>query len=126
MCVGPKNTNNYRIDRFVTVFRPTTILADISSGRFGTTSSTHREFGCHAKCFEYNNTVLHLEAMEQIVAPISICGRPVIDDYDPMMAIQNNNLPISAMAFMERLQSILTDKDYLYIKPNINDISHDI
>ena len=118
-CMGPKNTNYYCIDKFTSVFQPQKYLSSISAVGFGFTSTTKKSFSCYAKGFEYNNAPLRMDAMQNICAPTLICGRPILDDYDPMLAVQNSTLTKSGSEFLEKLQTILTDRDFIYIQPDI-------
>lgn len=128
MCMGPLNTNSYRIEKFCSAFNVShdAYFSIINNPCYGHTSDTHHNFSCITRCFKYNGEGINTEKMESIVEPTLVCGRPIIDDYDPMLAVQNKLISVDLCNFYIYLSKSLNESDYFYLKPNINGDTPDI
>lgn len=120
MCMGPKNSGAYRIDQFCSIFNPTTFISNIDAARYGYTSGTHHIYGCKTKCLLFENGTLSTRNMESFVAPTTIGGMPIYDDYDPRI-LQFNNITSEHIDKINILfGGALDSQDSIYIKPAIN------
>ena len=128
MCMGPKNTNSYRIAKFCSAFNvdEDAYFSKIDNPCYGHTSDTNHNFSCVTRCFRYNGEGINLNEMKKIVEPTLICGKPIYDDYDPMLAVQNNVISKGIFDFYSYLGKKLNDTDYVYLKPDINGDTPDI
>ena len=128
MCMGPKNTNSYRIDCFCSAFNVArqTYYSCIDNPCYGRTSDTNHNFSCVTRCFKYSGEGLNLDNMSRFVEPILVCGRPVLDDYDPLLAVQNNLISRELCDFYTFLGKKLNATDCVYLKPVINGDTPDI
>lgn len=128
MCMGPLNTNSYRIAQFCNAFNvdDKAYFSSIKDGHFGRTSDTEHNFSCVTKCFEYNGEGLNISNMKQFVEPNLVCGRPIYNDYDPMLAVQNGLISKDLHEFYTYLEKKLTSSDHVYLKPIINGDAPDI
>ena len=128
MCMGPKNTNSYRIEKFCSAFNVDTnaYLSRIDNPCYGRTTDTSHNFSCVTRCFKYNGEGINLSNMKQFVEPTTICGQPIIDDYDPMLAVHNKLISTDVCELYTYLGKILESTDYVFLKPIINGDTPDI
>lgn len=128
MCMGPKNTNSYRIDKFCSAFN---IERDaysslLDAACYGRTTDTNHNFSCVTRCFRYNGEGLNLSNMAQFIEPTLICGRPINDDYDPLLAVQNGLISKDLSDIYQYIGKRINPTDYIYLKPVINGDTPDI
>lgn len=128
MCMGPKNTNSYRIDKFCSAFN---VNKDAYSSRidnscYGHTSDTNHNFSCVTRCLTYNGEGINISKMSMFVEPTLVCGQPIYDDYDPMLAVQNNVISKNVCDLYTYLCKKLSNTDHVYLKPIINGDTPDI
>jgi hypothetical protein len=128
MCMGPKNTNSYRIDKFCSAFN---VSKDAYSSRidnpcYGHTSDTNHNFSCVTRCLTYNGEGININNMAMFVEPTLIGGQPIYDDYDPMLAVQNNIISKDICDLYTYLGKKLNHTDHVYLKPTINGDTPDI
>ena len=128
MCMGPKNTNSYRIDKFCSAFNvnENAYSSKIDNPCFGHTSDTHHNFSCVTRCLKYNGEGINSNNMDRFVEPTLICGHPILDDYDPMLAVQNKLISKDICNIYSYLGQKLNDTDHVYLKPVINGDTPDI
>lgn len=128
MCMGPLNTNSYRISKFCSAFNvnPDKYFSNISNPCYGYTSDTHHSFSCVTRCFKYEGEGINISNMKNIVEPTLICGQPIHDDYDPMLVVQNNIISKETSELYIYLNNIINHTDHVYLKPVINGDTPDI
>ncbi len=128
MCMGPKNTNFFRLDKFCSVFSINTdsYISHIDNANYGRTSDTNHIFSCVTRCFKYSGEGISFNNMRKFVAPTLICGHPIYDDYDPMLAVQNNVISKDLSDLYTYIGEILNPTDQVYLKPLINGDTPDI
>lgn len=116
LCMGPKNANAFRIDRFAQMFRPYEYFSNVSNANYGQTSDTNHRFGCKTKSFIYQGHSLDLSNYD----PNERADRPVYNDYDVNLQIDNGLLSYDKAWVYFRLQNILAPNDLIYLDPDIN------
>lgn len=128
MCMGPKNTNSYRIDKFCSAFNVDMVsyFSRIDSPCYSQTSDTYHNFSCVTRCLKYAGEGISLNNMENFVEPTLVCGRPILDDYDPLLAVQNKIISKELCEFYTYLGGKLNKNDHVYLRPNINGDTPDI
>lgn len=128
MCMGPKNTNSYRIEKFCSAFNveKDSYMSCIDNPCYGRTSDTNHNFSCITRCFKYGGEGIYLNNMMQFVEPTLISGIPIYDDYDPMLAVQNGIVPENVANLYAYLGTKLSTIDHVYLKPIINGDTPDI
>ena len=128
MCMGPKNTNSYRIDRFCSAYNvgEDAYSSKIDNACYGRTTDTNHNFSCVTRCFRYNGEGISLGNMSHFVEPDLICGYPIHDDYDPLLAVQNGLISMGLNDFYRYLGQKLNQTDHIYLKPIINGDTPDI
>ena len=117
MCMGPMNTNHYRIHEFANMFPNTRKISLIDEGKFGYTKSTHHVLSCCTDCFEYNGSGINLKPEK--LQPVLIGQQPVFDDYDDNMLLNNHVLTQNEFELYVKLKEGLAYDDSIFIKPNI-------
>lgn len=127
MCMGPKNTDSYRIDRFCSAFNvgKEAYWSRIDNSCYGHTS-TNYNFSCVTRCLTYNGEGINISKMSMFVEPTLVCGQPIYDDYDPMLAVQNNIISKDICDLYTYLGKKLRHTDHVYLKPTINGDTPDI
>lgn len=126
MCMGPKNTGAYRIDRFCSIFNVSELISNVDNAQYGYTSDTHHSYSCKTKCLVFENGTLSDQNIHHFVAPTLISGAPIYDDYDPRM-FQLNRIGNEYIAKLnDLLGHILDEQDLIYVKPSINGDTPDI
>lgn len=128
MCMGPKNTNSYRIDKFCSVFNvdKSAYSSRIDNAYYGRTTDTNHNFSCVTRCFKYNGEGINLNNMSQFVEPTLVCGHPIHDDYDPLLAVQNQLISKDISDLYAYLGQKFRHTDHIYLKPSINGDTPDI
>lgn len=124
-CMGPMNSNSYRIGQFGSIFNVTTIYSDISQPQYAHTS-TNWTYSCRSLSFEYNGQPLTRHKAAEHVAPSLIAGRPILNDYDPWIAVQNELITPEACKFYDMLSQALDPDDSIFLSPDINGDKPDI
>ncbi len=117
ICIGPKNGNAYRINRFCSVFGEQDYFTHIDSSVFGRVSQTGHQYTCFAKGFEYNGASLDMSRMQLHSNP----GLEVFDDYDFQLNVQNGLMSVQKARIAWRLQHLLAIDDILYTDVIINE-----
>ena len=117
VCIGPKNSNSNRIELFSSIFAPEQYLSNINAPIFGTTTTNH-QFGCKALSWEYNNSPLSLDAINNL--PHNITANVLLDDYATQLAVENGILHPQAAQLIEKISLFLGNDDIIYYKPNID------
>ena len=126
MCMGPKNTNSYRIDEFCSVFSDAELLSDIDNPNYGILSRTYHNYSCKIKCLKFNGEKIDLSFMTNYDAPTLVCGKPVYNDYDPDILVQNGVISKALSDFYDKLSKCFRSSDNIFFKPNINGDTPDI
>ena len=128
MCMGPKNTNSYRINRFCSAFDVSqkAYFSSIDSACYGRTTDTFHNFSCVSRCLKYSGEGLKMSNMQQYVNPTLVCGRPIYDDYDPMLPVQNELVSIDLANLYNYLSQLLHPSDHIFLKPVINGDTLDV
>ena len=128
MCMGPMNTNSYRIEKFCSAFNvnKNAYLSKIDNPCYGRTSDTNHNFSCVTRCLKYNGEGIKLSNMFPFIEPTLVCGKPIYDDYDPMLAVQNNIMSKDVCDLYKYLGQKLNHTDHVYLRPVINGDTPDI
>lgn len=117
MCMGPVNTNSYRIDQFCSVFGAQDIFSKINDKSYGRTSDTYYTYTCKTECFVYNGQSLDFSKMEHYnQMPISYSE----SEYDPQMAVKNGSISQAICDIYKMFSPLLNENDLLLIKPDVN------
>lgn len=121
LCVGPKNSAAYRIDKFCSIFNPQQYFSKIDSVRYALAKRTFHPYTCVTRCFVYDGTPLDLSRLSLFEEP----KEEVFTDYDLQLQIQNGVLSKQKARVAWRLQKILLADDILYISPVVNEVAVD-
>ena len=121
LCIGPKNSAAYRIEKFCSVFVNQEYFSQIDSVCYGRTKRTGHLFTCMTRCFSYNGTPIDLSRL----ALIPEKHEEVYNEYDLRLQIQNKVLSPQKARVAWRLENILSVDDIMYIDAVINEISVD-
>ena len=116
LCMGPMNANSFRIDRFAEMFNPYEYFSNISNPNYSQTTDTNHRFGCKTKSFIYQGHSLDFSHYD----PNEIAGRPIYNDYDVNLQIENGLMSYGKAWVYYRLQNILAPNDLIYLDPDIN------
>lgn len=127
-CMGPLNTNSYRIEKFCSAFNvdKNAYFSLINNPQYGHTTDTHHNYSCVTRSLKYNGEGINLSNMNKFTTPTLVCDRPIYDDYDTMLAVQNNIISKDLHNFYKYLENKLKPTDHIYLKPNINGDTPDI
>ena len=121
LCIGPKNTASYRIEKFCSVFGEQEYFSNIDSVRYGRTKRTAHQYTCMTRCFTYNGFPLNLSRLSLYQEN----DEPDFNDYDLQLQIQNGVLSPQKARVAWRLQNILSVDDIMYIDPVVNEVAVD-
>lgn len=121
LCVGPKNSAAYRIERFCSVFGNQEYFSKIDSVCYGRTKRTAHSFTCMSRCFCYNGAPVDLSRLSLIPEN----QEEVYNEYDLRLQIQNKVLSSQMARVAWRLRNILSFDDIMYIDAVVNEVAVD-
>ena len=121
LCVGPKNSAAYRIDKFCSIFHPKQYFSKIESVRYAQTKRTSHPYTCVTRCFVYDGSPLDFGQLSFSEEQ----PEEVFNDYDLQLQIQNGLLSKQKARVAWRLQKILLADDIMYINPVVNEVAVD-
>lgn len=120
LCIGPVNSNSYRIEQFCSIFGEQVLFSNIHDTAYERTSDTFYIFTCKTKCFEYNGNPLNFGNMENVVIPTMVENSTIYGEYDPMLSVQNGLISKPVADIFSIFSKVLREEDIILIKPNIN------
>lgn len=119
LCMGPVNSNVYRIDQFCSIFGQQKYFSNIEECRYGITSDTGHPVSCKTKCFAYDGSALVPNNADKICKPDYFGGKLVNDDYE--LPLYGNFIPKELRSLYEILSlQINTEEDFIILEPNID------
>ena len=121
LCIGPKNSAAYRIEKFCSVFGDQKYFSKIDSVCYGRTNRTAHSFTCMTRCFSYNGTPIDLNRLSLIQEN----QEAVYNEYDFRLQIQNKVLSTQKARIAWRLENILSVDDIMYIDAVVNETAVD-
>ena len=121
LCIGPKNTASYRIEKFCSVFGEQQYFSHIDSVSYARTKKTAHQYTCMTRCFNYNGATLDMNQLSFFQEN----NEKDFNDYDLQLQIQNGVLSPQKARVAYRLQNILSVDDILYIDPIVNEVAVD-
>lgn len=121
LCIGPKNSAAYRIEKFCTVFGDQEYFSQIDSVRYARTNRTAHPFTCMTRCFTYNGAPIDLSRLSLIKDNKD----EVYNEYDFQLQIQNKVLSPQKARLAWRLERILSVDDIMYIDAVVNEVAVD-
>lgn len=121
LCVGPKNSAAYRIEKFCTVFGDQEYFSQIDSVRYARTNRTAHPFTCMTRCFVYNGAPIDLSRLSLIKDN----NDEVYNEYDFQLQIQNKVLSKQKARVAWRLEKILSVDDVMYVDAVVNEVTVD-
>ena len=121
LCIGPKNSAAFRIERFCSVFGDQEYFSHIDSVSFDRTKRTGHTFTCMTRCFCYNGASIDLSRLSSIPEN----NEEAYDEYDLRLQIQNKLLSKEKARVAWRLNNILSIDDIMYIDSIINEVAVD-
>lgn len=121
LCIGPKNSAAYRIERFCSVFGNQEYFSQIDSACYGRTNRTAHSFTCMTRCFSYNGAPIDLNKLSLITEN----NEEVYDEYDLRLQIQNKVISRQKARVAWRLENLLTLDDVMYVYAAVNEVTVD-
>ena len=121
ICVGPKNSAAYRIEKFCSVFGEQRYFSQIDSVRYARTKRTAHPYTCMTRCFEYNGATIDLNRLTLV----SESYEAIYNEYDLRLQIQNHVLSLQKARVAWRLENILSVDDVMYIDAVVNEAAVD-
>lgn len=121
ICIGPKNSAAYRIEKFCSVFGTQQYFSKIDSVRYALTKRTSHPFSCVTRCFVYDGSPLDLSRLSMYNEQTE----DVYNDYDFQLQIQNGLLTKQKARVAWRLQNMLLNDEIMYINPVVNEVAVD-
>ena len=118
LCIGPKNSAAYRIERFCSVFGNQEYFSQIDSACYGRTFRTAHSFTCMTRCFTYNGAPIDLSKLSLITEN----NEEVYYEYDLRLQIQNKVISRQKGRIAWRLENLLTIDDVMYIDAAVNEV----
>lgn len=82
LCISPKNSNSYRVERFHSIFGLTKCFSSIDDYAYSRTSDTGHIVSCKTRCFCYDGGILWPEDKNIVVSADFVGNKLVTDDYD--------------------------------------------
>ena len=121
VCVGPKFSENTRIQDFCGYFNPQHYFSDIKSYRYAYTTHTHHPYSCETKCFVHNRRD---EIINEYVehAHDSI----ITDDYDYAIECMRGIVNDETLSFYNRIRNECSNAFTIFIRPFIGTDNPDI
>lgn len=120
LCIGPVNSQSYRIEQFSNLFGKQNYFSNINDGAYGRTSDTFHIFTCKTKCFEYNGNPLNFESLDIVKTPAMIGDMAIYGEYDPMLSVQNGVITKAQADLFSIFSKVLREEDIILLKPDIN------
>ena len=121
LCIGPKNSAAYRIEKFCSVFGEQRYFSQIDSVRYARTKRTAHPYTCMTRCFEYNGATIDLNRLTLV----SESHEAIYNEYDLRLQIQNHVLSPQKARVAWRLENILSVDDVMYIDAVVNEVAVD-
>ncbi|MBL6433544.1 MAG: AAA family ATPase [Muribaculaceae bacterium] len=121
LCIGPKNSAAYRIERFCSVFGDQEYFSQIDNVCYDRTKRTAHSFTCMTRCFCYNGAPVDLNRLSLIPEKQD----EAYNEYDFRLQIQNKVLSPQKARVAYRLRNILSIDDILYIDAVVNEVAID-
>ena len=121
LCIGPKNSAAYRIERFCSVFGDQEYFSQIDSACFARTKRTAHSFTCMTRCFSYNGASIDLKRLSLIPEN----QEEAYNEYDLRLQIQNKVLSKQKARVAWRLEKTLSIDDIMYIDAVVNEVAVD-
>lgn len=121
LCIGPKNSAAYRIERFCSVFGNQEYFSQIDSVCFDRTKRTAHSFTCMTRCFSYNGASIDLNRLSLIPEN----QEEAYNEYDLRLQIQNKVLSPQKARVAWRLGNTLSIDDIMYIDAVVNEVAVD-
>lgn len=121
LCIGPKNSAAYRIERFCSVFGNQEYFSQIDSVCFDRTKRTAHSFTCMTRCFSYNGASIDLNRLSLIPEN----QEEAYNEYDLRLQIQNKVLSPQKARVAWRLRNTLSIDDIMYIDAVVNEVAVD-
>ena len=121
LCMGPKNSDSYRIEKFCSAFGDQVYFSQIDSARFGRTKRTAHQYSCMTRCFTYNGLPLDLSRLS--LYPES--DKQAFNDYDLQLQMENGVISQQKARVAWRLQNNLSVDDIMYVDPIVNEVAVD-
>lgn len=120
LCIGPKNSNAYKIEQFCSIFGEQDYFSNIDDSQYGKTSDTFYTFTCKTKCFVYNGSPLNVNNIENIMIPdFTDSKNTVYNEYDPRLAVQNGIISEELRLIYLYLLNQISPNDIILIKQKI-------
>ena len=121
LCIGPKNSAAYRIERFCSVFGNQEYFSQIDCACFDRTQRTAHYFTCMTRCFSYNGASIDLNRLSLIPEN----QEEAYNEYDLRLQIQNKVLSPQKARVAWRLRNTLSIDDLMYIDAVVNEVAVD-
>ena len=121
LCIGPKNSAAYRIERFCSVFGNQEYFSQIESVCYDRTKRTAHSFTCMTRCFSYNGASIDLNRLSLIPEN----QEEAYNEYDLRLQIQNKVLSPQKARVAWRLRNTLSIDDIMYIDAVVNEVAVD-
>lgn len=121
LCIGPKNSAAYRLEKFCSVFGEQNYFSQIDSVRYARTKRTAHPYTCMTRCFEYNGATIDLNRL----ALVGESHEAIYNEYDLRLQIQNHVLSPQKARIAWRLENILSVDDIMYIDAVVNEVAAD-
>ena len=121
LCIGPKNSAAYRIERFCSVFGNQEYFSQIDSVCYDRTKRTAHSFTCMTRCFSYNGASIDLNRLSLIPEN----QEEAYNEYDLRLQIQNKVLSPQKARVAWRLRNTLSIDDIMYIDAVVNEVAVD-
>lgn len=120
LCIGPKNSNAYKIEQFCSIFGEQDYFSDIDDPQYGNTSDTLYTFTCKTKCFVYNGNPLNASNIGSVEVPDFKDGKnAVYNEYDPRLAVQNGLISEELRLIYLYLLNQISPNDIIFIRPQM-------
>lgn len=121
LCIGPKNSAAYRIEKFCSVFGNQEYFSHIDSDCFARTKRTAHSYTCMTRCFSYNGDSIDLNRLSLIPEN----HEEIYNEYDLRLQIQNKVLSEQKARVAWRLRNIISIDDIMYIDAVVNEVAVD-
>lgn len=121
VCIGPKFTDNTRIQDFCGYFSPTSYFSSIDAKIYAYTQRTHHPYSCETRCFVHLRND-HIDS--SYIEKADNIG--ITDDYDYSIECLRGIVDDKTLFFYNKIRNECSDAYTVFIRPKIGIDTSDV
>ena len=122
LCMGPMNTNQWRLKAFAGYFHGAKLFSNIFSPVYSYTRRTLHSFGCRTQCFEFIKSDTLWDGLNGYETRDNVIDPEYIDDYSTVTKrfAKNKDFSENLLKIYENIYNQQNPTDVLLLRPNIS------